>query len=317
MRFRFVHELLQAKHPVVHRRLGRGRVHLLPEGSEAKLGVFPTYLAEGPQRGRQTGEPDGLLGTVYELELGHGSAGGARLVGHLGVDAAVDVVLHGLLCLRHPDHARHPPGAHGNQQRDDVLEALDVDGKGTAAAVEARRHAQRPHDGDQALRKLLPRHGDLQVEVPAWVRDEAASHEGAAHEGAARGAAAQKTRGHARSQAVARREDAQLKEGVCQLVLLGHLYEIVPGLVQDAPAHGEGRVQVKELVRHLDDGARDGARLGGYADGVAAAAPEGERAADPHEGGELRQLRALVAVLKAGELVFDLGGKRHASSSSR
>ena len=149
------------------------------------------------------------------------------------------------------------------------------------------------------------------MELAAGVRDEAARHEGAANEGRDGGAGAQEVPGHAGGKAMTRHEDAELHEGVGELGLLGDLDEVVARLVQDAAAHGERGLEVEELVRQLDGGPGDGAGLGRDSDRVAARTPEGERAAHAHDSRELRVLRGLRRAVHAGELVFDLGGKRH------
>ena len=150
---------------MVHRRLGGGRVEHLPERGEAELGVCPSCPAELPERRRKGGETHGPLGTLYELELLRGRPRGARLVRHLGVDPAIDVVLHGLLGTGHLDEAGHPERPHGTEQRAHVVVALEVDGKGAATPVESRLGAEKRHEPHEVARVALARHRDLQVEV--------------------------------------------------------------------------------------------------------------------------------------------------------
>ena len=165
--------------------------------------------------------------------------------------------------------------------------------------------------------ELLPRDGDLEVEVAARVGDEAAGHEGAAHEGAPAAVVLDEVACHARSEAAAREQDAEALEVGLELVLLGHLDEVVPRLVQVGVAHGERRLEVEQLVGELDHGSRNRAGLGGDAHRVAARSVEGEGAADARDGGELRVGAQLAVALDARELVFYLGREGHVTSQTR
>ena len=201
--------------------------------------MSPPGRAEARERRRQLVEPHLALDAVDELELVGSGPRRAGLVGDLGVDAAVDVVLDRLHDPHVLDGERRARGAHEREQAHDVVEALEVDGVGAAALVDSRRHhlvVEQLHD---VGRELLARHGDLEVEVAARVGDETARHEGPAQVGRATAGLGNHARVHTGGEAAPRHEDAHAHERLLEALLLGNLDEVVACLVQVGATHRE------------------------------------------------------------------------------
>ncbi len=317
----FFEKSLQPQEAVVHSGLGRRRVAELAQGGKRQLGIGAAKDAELAQGTRQRAQAGVLLGTPYQGHLVDGGVGRAGLVRDLGVDATVDVVLVRLHAADVLDRAGAADRPHGREQAHGVVEALDVDGEVAAAAVQARADAVAREEVDEVVGEALARHGDLEVEVATRVGDEAACHERAAQEGATAAVVFQDLVRDALCQGqtaglLVRDEDAQALEVRLELVLRGHLDQVVARLVQVGPAHGERRLEVEEVVRQADHGARDGAGLGRHADGVAPSPAERQRAAHAHDGRELRVGALGAAVVHARELVFHLSRERHARPPS-
>ena len=121
----------------------------------------------------------------------------------------------------------------------DVVEALEVEGVGTATPVDARGDAEGGDDLGEAVGELLPRHRDLEVEVPARVGDEAARHERATDKGGTCFSRLKEPLGHAERYPVAGNEYAKARKVSCQALLLGHLDEVVSRLMENRAPHGK------------------------------------------------------------------------------
>ena len=163
----------------------------------------------------------------------------------------------------------------------------------------------------QPLGQILALHGDLEVEVAARVRHEAASQESAAQVGRRAALLRHEALLDAQLQAALLREHAHVAQRVGQMGLCRHLYEVVRRLVQHAAAHGELGLQVVQLVEQLDDQARHAGHVRGYLDAVGSLPAEEQRALDAHERGQRRLLAVRARGRDASQLVLYLRRERH------